>query len=544
MATIVTNINNSGAGSLRQAVIDTASGGTINFDMSLSGATITLATVIAFSKNLPIINTNPLAITLSGNNVARIFNINGGNVTMSNFNFINGRMTTFGGGAIRNGGNLTITLCNFSNNICVFPLAAGSFGGGALLNVLGATCDISYCEFTNNTSTLRGGGAIYNAGTMTITNSGIYNNTTVGNTVTGPGGGVFNQNNLTMTNCTVNGNTASFGNGGGIFFTDSSLNQSAVITNCTITNNISVRGGPGPSGGSGGGIAKDTAVTTLNCSLGNTIVALNVVSNISSPPPLTPDILGPYISNGSNFIGDGTGSTSFINGVNGDQVGNTITPIDPLLNPLGNYGGPTQSRTLQIASTCINAGNVANIPPGTIYDQRGPGFPRIIAGNVDIGAVEFSLVCFSGESLVLTKNKSTDEISEIKAKDVYPDMHEVFDTINKKFISIEHNIITGPITRYMKIEKNSLGENKPNEDFLVTAGHKILYNGIEIKASKIPGAKRIKVKPENVYTICTTEKTAIQINNLDVITWGKAEWLDYSTNRGITWEKNITKILL
>ena len=356
----------------------------------------------------------------------------------------------------------------------------------------------------------------YNAGTCTIIGCSITNNTAAaGNNSAGPGGGVYSSGDLIMTNCTVVQNMATFGFGGGVALANDVISETAVLTNCTITNNTATRGGPFNVGGFGGGIGRASGATVLNSSIGNTIIFNNLAIGSSASGP---EVSGAYVSNGYNSIFITSGSTGFVNGVNGDQVG-----VNPLLNTLANYGGPTLSRTLLPASSCINAGSIANIPPGIIFDQRGPGFPRVINSNVDIGAVEFGIVCFSGESLVLVKNKLTDKISEIKAKEVYADIHEVFDTINKKFIPIKYNVITGSTKRYMKIEKNSLGENKPNEDFFITSGHRILYNGEQIKALNIPGAKRIKVKPENVYSICTEEKTAILINNLDVMTWGQAK---------------------
>jgi len=522
----VTNNSDNLPGSLRQAIISALAGDTIDFAPVLSGATIVLTSgELLINQNLSIINNNPLTVTISGNNTSRIFNITSGNVTISRLTITNSNNASLGGGGIRNAGNLTITLCNIINNIYSGPVVS-IIGGGGLFNTVGSTCNASYCTISNNSSILTNGGGVYNSGTCTMTACAINSNNAFG-----PGGGINNQNILIMINCIVHGNTANAGIGGGIFFGNTLINQTAVLTNCTITNNTSTL--DAFSNSSGGGIGRDANNTTLNTSLGNTIVAQNIIAT-----QIGRDVSGTYVSNGNNFIGTGIGSTGFVNGVNGDQVGTNISPLDPMLNPLGNYGGPTLSRTLQPTSTAIDAGNNALVPIGIIYDQRGPGFPRIINGTVNIGSIEAALVCYSGESFVLTKNILTGETSEIKAKNVYAGVHEVFDTANQIFIPVKLNIIAGPTIRYIKIEKNMLGKNEPSEDFYVTSGHKIVINGIETKAKYIPNVKRIKVEPENVYSICVDKRTSIKINGLNVIAWGYDEWTNYSTKKGLSWSNN------
>lgn len=105
----VINNNDSGAGSLRQAIADAAPGDTISFNPALSGQTITLTTgELLISKNLTIVG--PVgSITINGNNASRVFDItNTAIAKMSNLNVASGNSASLGGG-ILNDGTLTLT---------------------------------------------------------------------------------------------------------------------------------------------------------------------------------------------------------------------------------------------------------------------------------------------------------------------------------------------------------------------------------------------------------------------------------------------------
>ncbi len=152
----------------------------------------------------------------------------------------------------------------------------------------------------------------------------------------GGGGGLYSNGTLSLTNCTVSGNTANieFGRGGGLCNIGT-----ATLTNCTVSGNSA------SSEGGGGLYTKFFGATTT---LTNTIVAGN---------------LGVF-----DALGNRTGTNNLIGG-------------NPLLAPLGNYGGPTQTMALLPGSPAIDAGTSTGAPS---TDQR--GLPRFNA--VDIGAFE------------------------------------------------------------------------------------------------------------------------------------------------------------
>src|SRR5260370_25869021 len=94
------------------------------------------------------------------------------------------------------------------------------------------------------------------------------------------------------------------------------------------------------------------------------------------------DVYGALGPNGDyNLIGDGTNMTGLSNGVNGNQVGSAASPIDPLLGPLADNGGPTKTHALLPGSPALNAGDPSQL--GTA-DQRGV----VRKGGVNIGAYQ------------------------------------------------------------------------------------------------------------------------------------------------------------
>src|SRR5262249_52959970 len=108
-----------------------------------------------------------------------------------------------------------------------------------------------------------------------------------------------------LTNCTVSGNTST--NGGGI------STQTGLLVNVTVTKNVA---------DVGGGIFHkfDSPSFPKEIRAGNSIVAQNIAAT-------SPDVDGPFRSQGHNLIGNPTGSTGFTGP--GDKVGTATNPLDP-----------------------------------------------------------------------------------------------------------------------------------------------------------------------------------------------------------------------
>src|SRR4028119_1620330 len=136
LATVtVTNNNDSGPGSLRDAIASAAAGDTIQFASSLASQTITLSNgQLVINKNLTIDATGASNLTISGNNTSRvILTGESTNVTLKNLIIANGKVSgtsesnaaESAGGGIQSGGTGSLTLenCQVNNNVA-------GFGGG------------------------------------------------------------------------------------------------------------------------------------------------------------------------------------------------------------------------------------------------------------------------------------------------------------------------------------------------------------------------------------------------------------------------------
>ena len=372
---LVTNTSDSGAGSLRQAITAAnASLGTdaINFQPGLTG-TISLLTELpllstSIKLNGPAANLMTVARSGAAATDFAVFTIYSGPSNVNVWVTISG-LTISGGseGGVRVIGTLTMNNCAISNNS-----SAGS--GGGITNGFGP-------EF----------------GSLTLNNCTVSNNSAVSSA-----GGINNGAPLTINNSTISGNHSDL-SGGGIVVGS----HTVIITNSTITNNRADFNDD--NFGGDGGISQTSGGTRI---LRNTIIAGNFRGTGSVSTDVNLNVLA---TSSFNLIGDGTGLTGIVDGVNGNQVGTSVSPIDPKLGPLANNGGPTLTHALLAGSTALDRGsNSLADSPGLTTDQRGPGFIRKADSadadttqTVDIGAFE------AQASVEDVSDKSIDEDSSL-----------------------------------------------------------------------------------------------------------------------------------
>jgi RTX calcium-binding nonapeptide repeat (4 copies) len=389
----VINNNDSGVGSLRQAILSAAAGDIINFDPSIVGATITLTTgQLLLNKNLTIDGSNR-NITISGNNNSRVFAIpTATTVNLNDFTVVNGNGTGVDvgfpaniGGGIISFGTVNATSLNILNNRGAFGGGIAS-GTGSTLNLVGSTVD-------GNISTGSGGGLVASSATLLIDRSTISNN----QSPQSPAIQVQRSNSAAITNSTISGNISSFLAGARsevILNLADTANSNLTISSTTIAFNSIAAGGdasrpPGIYNFSNAGF-------TASTKLSNSIVANNTGGS------------GLQLSSGgtgTNVV-DGSGGFNLVsdNSVFTLNSATNLFSTNPILAPLGDYGAKNFTLALLPGSPAINSGST----PLTI-DER--GIPRPTTLGFDRGAFEAILSgpvntrpTFNGGTLVLGSN--------------------------------------------------------------------------------------------------------------------------------------------
>ena len=356
--------------------------------------------------------------------------LNSGRLVLINSIVTNNRAGNGGsGGTGNNGGN------------------AGGVTGGTSLIIINSTISNNFAGDGGNGSGGgtggtggRGGGISAGGGTFTIVGSTISGNRSGkgGNgsgfhgAQGGDGGGILTQGPLNMVNSTVSNNVAGDGGsgtqggglggyGGGIY------NQNFLnITNCTIVENKTQGFFPGL----GGGIYNFTGGTVT---LKNTLIANNTVPAGGSGP----DLSGTFNSQDYNLIRNTSGAT--IDGV----TAHNLTGVDPQLGPLAKNGGLTQTHGLLNVSPALDAANNASLPVDEFdldndgnktepvpFDQRGAGFPRVVGGTVDIGAVEGPTGSAPMQLLLDTSGPAANQAAALESTIFMRDPFEVLNSGN------------------------------------------------------------------------------------------------------------------
>jgi hypothetical protein len=364
---VVTNTNDSGPGSLRNALAVAHNGDTIDAT-GVSGTILLTSGALQFNSftnnNVRIIGPGAGNLAVNGNATSSVFENFASDVTISGFTITNGKgvgiinhggLTLSMSSVVRNAGvgiynfaqplihtpaSLTITNCTVSGNsgggISNNGSAFGTGGGGAELTV-------SNCTISGNSAS--NGGGIYNATSGSLAIAAVSNSTLSGNSAAGDGGAIYN-------------------NAAHVVFSHFVV-ASVSVSNCTISGNSAA--------GHGGGIYNINAGGSAFLELGSTILkAGSSGENIFNNG-------GTVTSLGYNLASDNGGG--FLTGP-GDQI-NT----DPMLGPLQDNGGPTFTHALLTGSPAIDAGNPSFTPP-PLYDQRGPSFWRVRNGLIDVGSFE------------------------------------------------------------------------------------------------------------------------------------------------------------
>lgn len=241
---VATDVHSDGHTTLREAIaqanLAASQNGqvdTILFKSTLQGQTITLTQgEIAINQSMNIIGEQASPVTISGGNSSRIFNI-----SATGYNSSLNKVLIDG---------LTLTSGN-----------AGAGNGGAILNAGILTIN----NDAISSSSAANGGAIYNTGTLTVKNS-----TFVGDSATNDGGAIYSTGSLRLISDTISGNTAA-GVGGGVYVASGTiLINSTIVSGNTASASADLNTGSGSGNQIGG-----TTSSILKTASGSPVLASN-----------------------------------------------------------------------------------------------------------------------------------------------------------------------------------------------------------------------------------------------------------------------------
>jgi LPXTG-site transpeptidase (sortase) family protein len=423
----VSNANDSGVGSLRQAIADASAGDTITFD---GDYTILLESTLLIDKDLTIDGSGH-TIKLDGQNAHRVITIAEEKIVSLKHLYIqNGFSNYSSGGGIFSQGTLTLTDSIITNNTVygergggmevqsatgttiedtVFSGNTASFNGGGLYANNSDNLTIINSTFSNNTTgdhdyggglyaknsdnltiinstfsgntALRGGGLYaYYSHNLTLTNSIFDSNTTSGDGSLF-GGGLYakNSDNLTMTNSTFSGNTANYG--GGLY---ANYSNNLAMTNSTFSGNTAA--------GNGGGLYADNSALTLT----NSTFTGNDASyggGIGSGSNSTLTLINSTFSSNTASYGGGfnryeSGDATIYNSVfwgnSPDQILNEENPTDVTIHDsVIQNGCPNYSDCTNIITADPKLGTLANYGGATQTLALLTGSSAIDSGNAD-----------------------------------------------------------------------------------------------------------------------------------------------------------------
>ena len=395
----VTNCNDGGSGSLRDAVENVAvSGDTVDMTgLSCSTITLTSGAIVASMDDLTIIGpgADMYGVTIDANHASEVFlHVGTGTLRLKYMTALNGGKYTSGdadalGGCIYSTGQ--VDLLDSGVKYCVAEAqGTGGARGGGVYATLGLSASVATIGGNSARGGYAAGGGVF-ARNLVSTYSWFRNNE-AGST----GGAIMAIAEASVNTSTISGNSASLV--GGIHLLGYGATKPLEISQSTITDNYSAdpRFGAGVRLGSAAVISNSTI--TGNVARGSAKYGAGIQIGPSASLTLHSTIVsGNTLYDGTTHLPDDIGiyGAGIVSGGAGNLVGyapevleippDTIFTSDPGLGGLLQNGGPTPTMLPLAGSLAIDNGH--NIYSRS-FDQRGPGYPRVLGAFTDVGAVE------------------------------------------------------------------------------------------------------------------------------------------------------------
>jgi len=430
---VVANQNDSGPGSLRQAIADATAGEKVVVPAGM----YRLSTgELAVTKSVTVAGAGAATTIIDGQTASRVFHTTGA------------------------GNQITISGVTIQNGEAVAPQGTVNVNGGGVLNeqatltlvddVITSNVATAIGAVANGASGVAAGGGVYSAGTLNLVDTDVGHNlaSAAGNPGhaggSAFGGGVFSDGALSIRGSMIEANGADahggtggpggLANGGGLW---AARNGTTSISASTLDGNVAISpGGSGALGGSssGGGAYLDSnagAITETNVTVVGNIAQATGGQTLGGGVVLIGQGAGQSLTNATVSGNIATGGTSNQGGnvlvVAGDSaaiensivtageadlgsencgVAGTLSSLghnidsrdqcnfhaagdlvktDAVLGALADNGGPVQTAALKPGSPAIDAG-AAGACPST--DARGALRPA--GGGCDIGAFELA----------------------------------------------------------------------------------------------------------------------------------------------------------
>ena len=400
MIAAVTNCNDDGSGSLRNAMNGAVTGDTVDLShLPCSTITLTTGALLAVVDNLTLLGPADHHLAIDGGLSTHHYNnaiIHGGvgTLTMKDLTITDAKYQDGAGlgGCIWSQGSVYLGRSVVSDCHVANTTASGNASGAGVWasgTVIASHSRVVDNKAISENATALGGG-IYAKGAVAALATTVSGNQAEGN-ATSEGGGIFVEGDLLISQTTLSDNHSSIG--GGLFVDGRNSTTTAKVQNSTISGN---------SADAVGGV-----FARVSTNFDNDTIAYNTTPAFTSASAAA----GLYLEFNSmvestivilNIAGSAAFDVGGMNGVTITGAHNMFHAVSGFINvapsswtdgntadifPLADYGGQTLTHALRLGTTAINHGS--NVPNVT-QDQRGPSFPRVVGSSPDIGAFEFN----------------------------------------------------------------------------------------------------------------------------------------------------------